>query len=67
MPDVDSSIIKCNILSPLAESCDHSGSDTPPVTSSNTTTAEEASDSSLTTRDDGPSSVKSFAGIRSVV
>ncbi|XP_050730013.1 KICSTOR complex protein SZT2-like isoform X17 [Eriocheir sinensis] len=48
------------------DSCDHSGSDTPPVTgSTTTTTAEEASDNSPAAQENLPSSVKSFAGIRS--
>ncbi|XP_063888022.1 KICSTOR complex protein SZT2-like isoform X5 [Scylla paramamosain] len=43
------------------ESCDHSGTDTPPIT----TTCEEASDPTIATQEGLPSSVKSFGGIRS--
>lgn len=66
-PITDVNISKYGTFSPHTESCDHSGSDTPPVTSSTTTTAEEASDNSPATREELPSSAKSFAGIRSVV
>ncbi|MPC08794.1 Protein SZT2 [Portunus trituberculatus] len=47
------------------ESCEHSGTDTPPIITTTTTTCEEASDPTIATQEGLPSSVKSFGGIRS--